>query len=112
MLTFLINCSPLTFTGRVTNEAKQFANSAILALTGFDTGSFRGLLKVLTDNKYEKAGSEDTREFRGAREAASIILQDLSQQSLKKAETIQVLINNVTSVSAWFPSISNSGKMQ
>ncbi len=90
---------PLTFTGRITNEAKQYANTAILALTGFDKGSFQGLLKILVDDKYEAPGSEDTKEFRGARQAASIILQDLGEQSLKKADTIQGLVNTVTSVS-------------
>ncbi|KAJ4267184.1 hypothetical protein NW762_003285 [Fusarium torreyae] len=82
---------------RITNEAKQYANTAILQLTGFGKGSFQGLLKLLTDNKYSKPGSEDTDEFRGASQAASMILLNLGEESLKKAQTIEDLSKTITS---------------
>lgn len=88
----------LIIAGTVTSDTKQYAETAIKELAGFGENSFQGLLVILTNDKYEKAGSEDTPEFRGARESASRILLNLGLNSSKKAEDIQGLVDKLNSV--------------
>lgn len=85
--------------GLITNETKEYAETAIEQLTGLGDGSFQGMLDILTSDRYKEEGSENSEEFQGASKAASGILLDLSKQAQKKADRISTLVKQITSVS-------------